>query len=245
LKNNVFNTFKCVKKLISSVKQDVLDTLELSWILKTQISKSFINNLSKVTVSFLKICQSSEKMLALTIYLMLLRQNVESNPGMNNNKQGTFSIISNNGNGLRKKNKLRRLTRKITPIIKKGGIVLLQETHLPDTNYLKTIWKEKFESNCVKSNSAGVLTFFNNEYETVEVEKDSKGRFLILVLKNQDKKLIVANSYFPNDHRIAIDFAETVYLKILEMQHKYPEYLTIAGSDYNVCMNPNDSLNRN
>jgi exonuclease III len=176
---------------------------------------------------------------------MLLRQNVESNPGMNNNKQGTFSIISYNCNGLREKNKLRRLTRKITPIIKKGGIVLLQETHLPDTNYLKNIWKEKFESNCIKSNSAGVLTFFNNEYETVEVEKDSEGRFLILVLKNQDKKFIVANSYFPNDHRIAIDFAETVYLKILEMQHKYPEYLTIAGGDYNVCMNPNDSLNRN
>jgi hypothetical protein len=35
-----------------------------------------------------------------------------------------------------------------------------------------------------------------------------------------------------------------MYLKILELQHKYPNYLTIAAGDYNVCMKPNDSLKR-
>jgi hypothetical protein len=29
------------------------------------------------------------------------------------------------------------------------------------------------------------------------------------------------------------------------MQHKYPEYQTIAAGDYNVCLKKNDSLNRN
>jgi exonuclease III len=36
-----------------------------------------------------------------------------------------------------------------------------------------------------------------------------------------------------------------MYLKILEYQYKYPEYLTIAGGDMNVCMNEHDSINRN
>jgi hypothetical protein len=86
---------------------------------------------------------------------------------------------------------------------------------------------------------------YKNDYELIEMEKDQEGRFLILVLRNQDMKLIVSNAYFPNDHKLAITFAEALYLKILEYQHKYPDYLTIAAGDYNVCMKPEDSLNRN
>jgi exonuclease III len=150
-----------------------------------------------------------------------------------------------NCNGLRDKNKLKRLIIKLGPFVKNGGIVLLQETHITDTKYLSMIWKEKFVSNCVKTNSAGVITLFKQEYEVLENVKDLEGRSLIIVIKNNDTKLIISNAYFPNDHKLSIAFAETKYLKILEMQHKYPDYLTVAAGDYNVCMMPNDSLNRN
>ncbi len=34
---------------------------------------------------------------------------------------------------------VRRLIIKARPIVKKGGIVFLQETHITDTNYLKSL----------------------------------------------------------------------------------------------------------
>ncbi len=90
----------------------------------TQISLFLSNNL-KVIIKFSKIdkidriCRSSKEMLSLTIYQMLLRQNVESNPGMINKKNETITITTFNCNGLRDKNKLKRLILKISPIVKR------------------------------------------------------------------------------------------------------------------------------
>jgi exonuclease III len=205
-----------------------------------------LNLLSFFEVGFnqFKVGISTAKMLSLTIYITLLRQNVESNPGMKLDKQDSLAILTYNCNGLGDKKKLKRLTLKLKPIVDKGGIVFLQETHLNDTGYLSTIWKNKFESNCIKSNSAGVLILYSNDYELVEVSKDKEGRHICIAIKNNVNNLILSNSYFPNDHKTGITFAESVYLRILEFQHKYQDYLTIAGGDYNVCLNSNDSLNR-
>ncbi len=49
-----------------------------------------------------------------------------------------------------------------------------KETHVTETKYLSSLWKDKFESNCVTTNSAGVMTLFGNNFETVEVAKDFK-----------------------------------------------------------------------
>jgi hypothetical protein len=75
--------------------------------------------------------------------------------------------------------------------------------------------------------------------------KDTDGRKLILALEKDDMKLIISNAYFPNDHKLGIQFAEEMYLKILEFQYKFPDYQTIAGGDFNVCITSNDLLNRN
>jgi exonuclease III len=183
-------------------------------------------------------------MLSLTIYLTLLRENIESNPGMKLSKEDSFAALTYNCNGLGDRKKLKRLVLKLSPIVDKGGIVFLQETHLLDTSYLNFIWKNKFESNCRKTNSAGVIILFRNDLEVVEISKDDEGRQLAIVVKNQETNLILFNSYFPNDHKVGITFAEKVYLKILEMQHKYPNFYTIAAGDYNVCMKTKDSMNR-
>ena len=42
-----------------------------------------------------------------------------------------------------------------------------------------------------------------------------------------------------------IPVAESIYLKFLELRHKFPDYLTVAAGDFKICINNNDSLNRN
>jgi exonuclease III len=199
---------------------------------------------------WLQIIVSSSKMLSLTIYLELLRQNIESNPGFSTENKNSehskiLSVYSYNSNGLGDRKKLRRILAKVSPIVEKGGVILIQETHLNDTSYLKTVWKYNFVSNCIRSNSAGVIILYNNEYKTLDTFSDEKGRNIIVAIENDDVKLIISNAYFPNDHKEGIVFAEGMYLKILEFQHKFPEHQTIAGGDFNTCMSTTDSLNRN
>ncbi len=209
-----------------------------------KLDKYFVKNIAIRLVLWLSIIISSSEMLSRTIYLELLRQNVEANPGMAKSK-ATLKVITYNTNGLGDKKKLRRLLTKVEPIVAKGGIILLQETHLKDTSYLSLNWKFNFESNCSKTNSAGVIALYNNDYETLESYSDNNGRHQVIVIENEDTKLIISNAYLPNDHREGIIFAEEMYLKILEFQHKYPEHVTIAGGDMNVCLENQDSMNRN
>jgi len=113
-------------------------------------------------------------MISLTIYKLLLQQSVESNPGPKTSAT-KMSILTFNTNGLRDKTKLKRLLLKINPIVEAGGFAFLQETHIVDTNYLKLIWKNKFSSNCISTNSAGVIILYNNEYEVMEEYNDLQG----------------------------------------------------------------------
>ncbi len=39
-------------------------------------------------------------------------------------------------------------------------------------------------------------------------------------------KFIVANAYFPNDHKQGKAFAEKMYTKVLEVQAEYPDHVT-------------------
>ena len=180
---------------------------------------------------------------SLTIYLMLLSQNIETNPGMNPNP--TFSILTYNCNGLGDPQKLRQLLTKLAPMVNKGCIVFLQETHIIDTGYLKLLWREKFESNCCSTSSAGVITLYKSDLNILDIYKDQEGRQLTIVINKENRNYIAANVYFPNDHKKGIDFSEQVYLKILEFQHKYPENYTLLGGDFNTCMTKLDYLNRN
>ena len=254
-RKRTFKNFVNVTKLLNLIRDLVITKLRYDTLSRSivelrnqqnwnQISQFFLQNDLNNFLRLLPVAISNAKMTSLTIYLDLLRQNVESNPGMPV-KSETFSILTYNCNGLGERKKLRRIIHKIKPIVEKGGIVLLQETHIIDTTYLKSLWNNNLESNCIKSNSAGVITLFNKNLEIIESHKDKDGRELILVLKNDNNKLIISNSYLPNDHKLSIPVIESIYLKILELQHKFPDYLTVAAGDYNVCINDSDSMNRN
>ena len=182
-------------------------------------------------------------MISLTIFLILISQNVETNPGPLSDKP-SFKIISYNCNGLGNPIKVKQLLHKLEATVNNNGIVFLQETHIVNSNYVKLIWKNSFILNCVKTNSAGVIILFNNEMKIIEKSEDEEGRLIVAVIENEERKLIVVNAYYPNDHKEGIKFAEKMYLNILEMQTKYPEHLVISAGDYNVCMTENDLLNR-
>jgi exonuclease III len=186
---------------------------------------------------------SAATMLSLTIYLTLLVQGIEHQPGPVSNKS-TLSILTYNCNGLGDPKKLKRLLLKLNIFVNKGCIVFLQETHIVDTKYLEMIWKHSFLSNCIKTNSAGVIILYNKEYDLVHKFTDHEGRQLMAVIGNDERKFIVVNAYFPNEHKQGVTFAEQMYTKVLEIQSEYPDHITFCAGDLNVCLSSNDSLNR-
>jgi hypothetical protein len=84
-------------------------------------------------------------------------------------------------------------------------------------------------------NSAGVIILFNKQYNLVYKYADSKGRQRVAVIQNDETKIIVANAYFPNDHKQGVTFAEKMYTKVLEVQSEYPDHVTFFAGDMNRC----------
>ncbi len=186
---------------------------------------------------------STNLMLSLTIFLLLLQQSVERNPGPKPS-QARIPIVTYNTNGLGSKNKLKRVMNKLDSMVGKGGIAMLQETHVKDLGYLKMIWKHKYSSNCDSSNSAGLLTMYGDQYKLIDEFSDGKGRLLIVAIKTEDEKFIVINSYYPNDHRVGLEFSNDLYEKIIQFQQRYPDFDTIYAGDLNICISKvSDSLN--
>jgi len=185
----------------------------------------------------LAIVLSTAMLINLTIKLTLVKQNVERNPG-------PLSIVTYNCNGLGNQTKLKRLIRKVQPMVERGAIIMLQETHLINIDYLKLMYKHKIISNCVRTNSAGTIILFNNDYEVEYQKKEDEGRTIIAVLREGESGLVVMNSYFPNDHKEAINFAEKSYTKLLETRSEHPNCSIIWAGDLNVCLTQDDCLNR-
>jgi exonuclease III len=184
-------------------------------------------------------------MISLTIYLMLLRQSVERNPGPKPG-QSLIPIVTYNTNGLGSKDKFKRLMTKLDPLVSKGGIIMLQETHTNDSGFLRGFWKHKFSINCNSSNSAGLLIMYCDQYKLIDEFSDGKGRLLIVAIKKEEEKFIVVNSYYPNDHRASLDFASELYERVIQFQQRYPDFDTTCAGDLNICISKeSDSLNRN
>jgi hypothetical protein len=178
---------------------------------------------------------------SLIIFLLLICHGVEINPGP---PGGDLKILTYNCNGLGDRRKLKSILTKLEKKVNNGAVVFLQETHLVNTEYMKTAWKNKFISNCKSTKSAGVIILYNDKYEVKYDYLDETGHQIVAVLKNDEKYFVVSNAYFPNDHKEAIRFAENLYLKILKAQASFPNNITICAGDYNACMSKEDSIGR-
>ena len=62
---------------------------------------------------------------------------------------------------------------KNSPQVRKGGILLLQETHVKDENIIKMYWNMNYVSSCVSTQRAGVIILYDNSYECIETYPDN------------------------------------------------------------------------
>jgi hypothetical protein len=73
-----------------------------------------------------------------TIPTLLLRENIEANPGPSNGKvKPNLTLRTFNCNGLGDINKFRRVLTKLRQEVQSGGIAMLQETHIMNENLIK------------------------------------------------------------------------------------------------------------
>ncbi len=70
-----------------------------------------------------------------------------------------------------------------------------------NNKYIVMIWNHTFMSNCVKTNLARVIIIYNKKYDLVHKHSDGDSRKLVTVIRNEERKFIVVNAYFTNDHK--------------------------------------------
>ncbi len=126
------STQQQLKKLVRSRATDNSD--------KDHKLKSHCNNDNETvltnTIRNLQFTSTSAVMAAI-IAMLLLMQNLESNPGPT---ATNLSIVTFNCNGLGDQKKLRKLLNKLLPMVERNCIILLQETHCIHNEVLEKLW---------------------------------------------------------------------------------------------------------
>jgi len=218
----------------------------------TRLKQILYNHIDNIYKFICTIFKKDLKLNIFTLRTLLVRGNVELHPGPRSGERKknlisskSLDIVTFNCNGLSVDRKRRRTLLKINDIVNKGGIVMLQETHLTKDDQVLSTYKGGFKLNNHKSNSAGVATFFSNNFKILHNEGDDNGRMLFTVVKNENENFLITNVYFPNDHKLSINFVEKVYVRILEILNDFPDCHVIMGGDFNSCLTNNDYLNRN
>ena len=144
-----------------------------------------------------------------------------------------LTIISSNVNGIN--NPIKR--KKILEYFKRQqcDILLLQETHLTDTEHekLKRDWVGTVLYNSYNSKSRGVAVLFHKKIgiKILKTNKDQEGRMLIVKFDFKGMQTTVINIYAPNGDDS--QFYKTV---LLESTQSYGQ--CIIGGDFNLILNP-------
>jgi hypothetical protein len=96
--------------------------------------------------------------------IKLMVDGVHPNPGPDKSRSN-LSFTTFNCRGLKELGKFRRLMSKINKLLDQNSIVALQETHKIEDRLLQIYCKHKYVRNCELENKAGVILFFNNDFE--------------------------------------------------------------------------------
>ena len=119
---------------------------------------------------------------------------------------------------------------------KRYSICMLQDTHFTENEevYIRSQWGYECYFSNHNSQSRGVATFINNNFDckVINVEKDTNGNLLILNCKFGEKNVTLFNIYGPN--RDNPEF----YQNIHEKMSQYEDSLFILGGDFNLILNP-------
>ena len=116
-----------------------------------------------------------------------------------------------------------------------ANIVCLQDTHLldGDKSSIKQIWPDCYV-NGSKTNSRGVVTLLNNnfEYTILNTFKDDEGNILQTIIDCGNFKLNLINVYAPNRD------SPSFFSKVMHLAHDdNADYVMICG-DFNLVLTP-------
>lgn len=125
---------------------------------------------------------------------------------------------------------------------RKYSICMLQDTHFTEAeeNYIRSQWGYECYFSNYTSQSRGVATLINNDFDfkLSNIEKDTNGNLLILNCKICDKNISLINVYGPNRDR------PEFYENVRHIMSKYDNYEFILAGDFNLILNPElDSFN--
>jgi hypothetical protein len=194
--SSFFSTRNCKKLKYLIIYKSIYNQSRLFY---NVTNKKFETSMYKLESS-LKVIISAKCIWKEIVQTLLVRGNVETNPGPeaqhnpNSYKEkNILEILTFNCYGLSQRSKRRRILYKASAITNKGGIVMLQETHVTKEEQVSSMFKDKFQLNQYTSNSAGVLTLFSSDFDLLSSYKDDTGRVLITVLEKKGEKYLVVN----------------------------------------------------
>ena len=144
-----------------------------------------------------------------------------------------FMVLSANCQGLR--NYEKRID--VLSYLKdtNANIVCLQDTHLldGDKSSIKQIWPDCYV-NRSKTNSRGVVTLLNNnfEYTILNTFKDDEGNILQMIIACGNFKFNLINVYAPNRD------SPSFFSKVMQLAHvDNADYVIICGN-FNLVLTP-------
>ena len=125
---------------------------------------------------------------------------------------------------------------------KQYNIICLQDTHVNKNleSFIKAEWGYEAYFSSYTTNSRGVMTLINNNFEqkVKRIKTDENGNFMILDMVIEDKEVTLVNIYGPNKDNP--QFYEQMKQKIEEFQN---DHVIICG-DWNMIMDVEmDSFN--
>ena len=158
---------------------------------------------------------------------------------MNRKLNTIFSALSYNVKGLRdklKRNKKFSYTKEKV----KNGIIMLQETHSEENDFVK--WKKEFDGdiflNHGTTNSRGTLIALTKgfNYDKISYTSDNEGRIQILALIFDEKRYLIVNIYNENTEQKQVILLKKC-ISMLETIQNIIDYEIIMGGDFNLITN--------
>jgi hypothetical protein len=222
--------------------------------LSFSISKESLTQLHNLSLH----CCKATLSILLCLYLLLVAQGIERNPGPFTNyvsQDKIVSISTYNVQGLSiASHKGMQKFRKIINLCKNNtsntNVICLQETHLIDLNYLKKVWQSEFIVSNGTRASRGVAILLGKDIKIVNKLQCEEGRFAICKVKNDlvQMNTFVANIYAPNNHNVSLDF----YRNFFDVFEKFIDDNSIENEEFDICItgdfnfvtNPSDCKNR-
>jgi len=118
---------------------------------------------------------------------------------------------------------------------KKANMILLQESHSQKDK--ETVWNHEWGNTIIyshgESNKKGVAILFdkNFEHKIHHTDTDPEGRYIILDIEINAERVLVVNSYAPNEDKAVF------FEKLVEKVSEYETDNVIWGGDHNLVLN--------